>query len=166
MQNAGAGRIERDREDLLRDATALVERIELAVDGFDEHVVVGFRDSGAASVYFGQDPVYHFNSAGELRRAYAGGRLYKAENGRLVSMERQRSEHQVALVGCELSNSDREAFLAALDRLIDTLRDALETGRAAVVGQAPQGRDVLARVSAWLAELPCPVNIAEQPHAR
>ena len=47
---------------------ALVERIELSVPGFDEHVVVGFRTSGAGSVFFGQSECYQFNSAGELRR--------------------------------------------------------------------------------------------------
>ena len=71
----GMARDESDREDLLREATALVERIELApADAADdEHIVAGFRRDGALSIYFGADPVYHFNSAGELRRAYCDG---------------------------------------------------------------------------------------------
>jgi hypothetical protein len=165
MQDAGAGRIERDREDLLRDATALVERIELTVDGFDEHVVVGFRKSGAASVYFGQDPVYHFNSAGELRRAFADGRLYKAEKGRLVSMERRRGEGVVALVGHDLSDPEMEAFLATMGRAFDALRDTIEAGRSVVVRQSPVDRDIIGRTTAWLTQLPGPPRMANRPHA-
>ncbi len=68
-------RDESSREDLLREATALVERIELvphatdpliaASDLFDKHIVAGFRRDGALSVFFGEDPVYHFNAEGE-----------------------------------------------------------------------------------------------------
>ena len=83
------------REDLLREATALVERIELRIAGpmsvkhdRDDHVVVGFRANGSASFFFGEDPVYQFNSAGQLRRAYCGGLLIKAAHGRLVSLQR------------------------------------------------------------------------------
>lgn len=159
-------RIEQDREDLLKDAKALVERIELAVGGFDEHAIIGFRDSGAASVYFGHEPVYHFNSDGELRRAFADGRLYKAENRRLVSMERRRDEGVVALIGHELSDLESDEFLATMSRAVDSLRDAVEAGRAAVIGQVPADRDVLGRTRAWLAKLSWPARIAARPHAR
>ncbi len=83
----GMARDEQDREDLLREATALVERVELAPTDNEagEHIVIGFRAGGAASVYFGGDTAYHFNSDGELRRAYADGLLYKADIGRLTS---------------------------------------------------------------------------------
>ncbi len=68
-------RHEEEREDLMRDAKALVDRIELVVPGFEEPVVVGFRTNGAASFYFGQDAVYHFNSQLELRRALSTTRF-------------------------------------------------------------------------------------------
>jgi hypothetical protein len=166
MQDGTSNRIEQDREDLLRDATALVERIELALTGSKEHVVIGFRKSGAASVYIGQDPVYHFNAAGELRRAFAEGRLYKAENGRLISMQRRRSEGVVALVGHELSDAESQVFLATMCGGLDLLRGAVEAGSATVTGQFPQSRDLLGRVSAWLAQIPRPPRIATRPHAR
>ena len=158
-------RNERDREDLLKDATALVERIELAVEDFHEHVVIGFRSTGAASVYFGQDPVYHFNSDGELRRAFADGRLYKAEKHRLVSMERRRGEGVVALVDHDLSDQEIEAFLAKMGRAFDSLRIAIDAGRAAIIGQVPVDRDIFGRTSAWLKQLPRPTQVAERPHA-
>ena len=90
-------RKEQDREDLLSEATPLVERIELDVEGFPETIVVGFRRTGEGSVYFGPDPVYQFNGAGELRRGYRAGRLIKAEQGRLVFLDRLRGPTDVLL---------------------------------------------------------------------
>ena len=83
-------RLAQDREDLLAEATALVERIELDVDEMDESIVIGFRPSGAGSIYFGPDAAYHFTSHNRLRRAYANGLLYKAEKRRLISLDRRR----------------------------------------------------------------------------
>ena len=105
-------RDESSREDLLREATALVERIELritapisAAHDRDDHVVVGFRANGAASFFFGDDPVYQFNSAGQLRRAYCGGLLFKATHGRLVSLQRVRQAERDAAAQ---SSADRQ----------------------------------------------------------
>ena len=45
---------ERDREDIFREATALVERVELSgIVGQAEPVVIGFRRNGCGSIYFG-----------------------------------------------------------------------------------------------------------------
>src|SRR6186997_1242741 len=96
-------RRESEREDLLREATALVERAELTLEGSEEPIVVGFRRDGSASFFFGVDPVYQFNAACELRRAFVGGLLYKAERGRLVSLSRQRTMESVALFRAELT---------------------------------------------------------------
>ena len=78
-------RDERDREDLLAEATALVERISLRIDPQQEPVVIGFRRDGSASFYCAAEEVYHFNSAGQMRRAYVDGQLFKATAGRLAS---------------------------------------------------------------------------------
>ena len=79
-----------DREDLLRDATAYVSRMQLAVDlgNGTVEVFAGFHSTGAFSLYFNQDPVYHFNRSGELRRAFVDDELIKAEAGSLVGMRR------------------------------------------------------------------------------
>src|SRR5262245_12366974 len=103
-------RQESDREDLLREATALVERAELKVAGESEPMTVGFRRDGSLSVFFGGDAVYQFNTAGELRRAFAGGLLYKAERGRLVELRRERSADEVALVRRELPDEESARF--------------------------------------------------------
>src|SRR2546421_10418921 len=99
-------RRESDREDLLREATALVERAEIRTPGEHEPIVVGFRRDGSASFFFGAHPVYQFNSAGEFRRGYIGGLLYKAERGRLIALRRERSDAEVALVRTELNDDE------------------------------------------------------------
>lgn len=156
-------RQEREREDLLREATALVARVELRVDGFAEPIVCGFRRNGAASFYFGSEPVYQFNAAGLLRRAFAGGQLIKAESGSLVALQRQRSEEQVTLVRQPWSWSQGQQFLKELQERLAALQEALETGRYEVVGQVPLEADVVTAVRDWLARLPRPIAVARSP---
>ena len=55
-------REEHARENLIAEATALVERVELLLAGLPEPVVAGFRPDGSASLFFADDPVYQFNS--------------------------------------------------------------------------------------------------------
>lgn len=74
-------RQEHDREDLLAEAVALVERIELRVGDWPQSVTAGFRRDGSASFYLTADEVYQFNTARQLRRAFLAGRLIKARHG-------------------------------------------------------------------------------------
>jgi hypothetical protein len=156
-------REEQDREDLLAEAVALVERVELALPDLPEHVVAGFRRDGCASLYFGPDPAYHFNTRRQLRRAYVDGLLYKAERGLLVSMLRQRSDSQVALIRHDLDESEARGFLAALISRAAQLHRALERGDYKIVGQTPADADVVGRVQLWLTELGVNVQIAASP---
>ena len=160
-------RQESEREDLLRDATALVERIELAPSdaGLDEHVVMGFRCDGAMSIYFGSDAAYHFNSSGQLRRAYAGGLLFKAEHGRLVSLERIREGNEVQLLHHQMLDDEQAKFLARmLERLRELVRRCKES-TLATVGRIPTDVDVLSHALGWLSQCD-DVKIARSPHAR
>jgi len=159
-------RHESDREDLLREATALVERAELQIPGESEPVTVGFRKDGSLSLFFGGDPVYQFNTAGELRRAFAGGLLYKAERGRLVALRRERSENEVALVRRELSDDETEAFLTAMRERLLRLGKALQSGQSQLLGQFPADAEVPVRVGNWLNALPVVLAIASRPNAR
>lgn len=144
-------RQESDREDLLREATALAERIELApAAGDGEHVVVGFRRDSAASIYFGADPAYHFNAAGELRRAYCDGLLIKAEHGRLVSLERVRQENEVQLLRREMPVEAQQKFLAEMADRLRMLVQQCREQKLISVGQVPAEADVFSRVIAWL----------------
>jgi hypothetical protein len=159
-------RQESDREDLLREATALVERVELVVPGYQEPVVCGFRRDGSLSLFFGSDPVYQFNTAGQLRRAYVAGRLVKAEQGRLAALSRERMEKEVHLVRRDLSDVEANEVVAAMRNHLVRLRDSLRRRAVQVQGQVPANGDLVGRVLSWLEALPDEVAIAARPNVR
>jgi hypothetical protein len=166
-------RNESNREDLLHEGTALVERVELVPRSADstgslsvladEPIVAGFRADGALSVFFGSDPVYQFNAAGELRRAYRDCLLFKAVDGRLVSLRRERNEHEVRLVRHELSDAEQQEFLAAMSNRLRDLSALIATNEYDVAGQVPEDGTVLAKVRAKLDEH-AQWNIAARPN--
>jgi hypothetical protein len=159
-------RHESDREDLLREATALVERVELTVRGFEEPVVCGFRRDASASFYFGADAVYQFNAAGQLRRAFLAGRLLKAERGRLVALTRERSEQEVALVRHDLAADELAVLIAELSHRFEWLEQALQAGEYSAHGEVPPGGNVIGRVLEWLKNRLTAVEIAAAPNVR
>jgi hypothetical protein len=156
-------RDEHDREDLLTQATALVERAELLVAGEAEPVVVGFRRDDSASAYFGAEPAFHFNAVGELRRAFDEGLLYKAEKQRLVSLKRERVRGEVQLLRHELTDKETRLFLDKLARRLARLRSTLAQGDWRLVGQVPASSDVVARIRRWLDRLAWPPPLAGSP---
>jgi hypothetical protein len=158
-------REEHDREDLLREATALVQRVQLIVPGCDDEVFAGFRREGSASFYFGQRCAFHFNSEGRLRRAFVAGRLLKAEQGRLVALRRNRTASEVELLRHELTDDETTALLKSCGDRLKLLRDALAAGTHQVVGQVPQGVDVVDKVLAWVNDHAAHVTIADSPRS-
>ena len=162
-------RLEQDREDLLAEATALVERVELQLPGSDEPVtatmvVVGFRTSGAASLFFGGDPVYQFNSAGELRRVFANGKSYKADRGRLVAIERSTgSTGRIELAMRPLEPDAQQQLCDDMASRLAALTVTLREGTATVAGEVPPGAEVRQRVAKWLEQRGGTLPIAEGP---
>lgn len=150
-------------EDLLRDSRALVPRVQLAWqdDRASVTVLAGFRGE-SLSLYFGPDPVFHFNGRGDLRRAFVGGRLVKAEHGRLVVMDRVHLGHTVELRSEALSDAKQEAMLANVAERLVQLREALAAGRAIVEGEVPPDGDAFERLVDWLADHTNPAP-AESP---
>ena len=155
-----------DREDLLTEATALVERIEIRAEGFSEPIVMGFRRDGSWSVFFGASPVYQFNSQKELRRAYADDLLYKAEQGHVVSFRRERGEQQSALVRHELTGQETAEFLARASSDLHQLHAALSDARYEEIGRVPIDADVVGRSQQFLADIGYVLKIARSPQAR
>lgn len=155
-------RDESNREDLLREATALVERIELVPRSdtaaaslnlaVDDVIVAGFRAEGALSIFFGVDPVYQFNAAGELRRAYRDGLLFKAVNGRLVSLRRERTEEEVQLLRHELTDVEQQEFLTTMSKQLRGLSALIGTNGVQATGQDPVGIDLLGKIRLKLDE--------------
>jgi len=157
-------RREADREDLLREATALVERVELQIPGWPEPIVCGFRRDGAISFFFGADPVYQFNTSGQLRRAFLQGRIHKAENGHLVALTRERTATEVSLVRHECTRAEEEAILNDARSTLTRLHTALTTGTFTISGQVPPNANITPRIEHWLSTLPPVLPIATRPN--
>ena len=142
---------ETDREDLFAECTALVRRIELLVPGEPEPVVAGRRENGAWSIYFGKDPVYHFDEQGRLRRAFAGGALYRTQGHTLARLERKRSRQQVVLVRNDLSRGDLDQFLLRMQQQVGRLQDSLRAGELKCGRSFPEAVDVAGPLRSGLA---------------
>jgi len=168
-------RASQDREDLLRDATAFATRVQLKVPSGERSRVVfaGFRMGGAMSIYFDQDPVYHFNTAGHLRRAFVNDDLVKAERGRLVCLRRQRheerheerSESESALIRNAMTPLEQQDFCQTVrQQLHDFLQEIVEESYV-MDGQVQEDgkENVLQRLTVFLEQLG-EIVVAESPH--
>jgi hypothetical protein len=144
-----------EREDMLRDAHALMPRAELQWgDGAEGSTAfVGFRGD-SMSLYFGEDPVFHFNAQGELRRAFVDDELIKADRGRLVGLARERSESAVTLVSRQLDALAEGRVVAEVERRLTELRASLAADDLRVRGQVPPNGDALERLRKWLEVYP------------
>lgn len=158
-------RQEQDREDLIGEATALVERVEFTF-GSEDPVIVGFRNIGCGSVFFGGEPVYQFNTQKELRRAYFEGRLYKAQARRLISLDRQRTAEGVHLLRLDLNAAETDRFLGTMQNRLRQLAEAISSGECRVTRQVPEDVKIVSRISTWLGEVAAQPMLAESPHAR
>jgi hypothetical protein len=127
-------------------------------------VFAGFRGE-SLSLYVGDDPAYHFNGRGELRRAFVDGRLIKAEKGRLVSLERHRSDTETVLERQVGSEQEDQALMVELLKTLDELAAAMDASQIEVIGQFPEDGDAAPRLSKWLARHPKP-TIAASPRVR
>jgi hypothetical protein len=160
-------RITHEREDLLRDARALVPRLQLHFQrscGTEQTVFAGFRGE-ALSIYIGDDPVFHFDAQGRLRRAFVDDRLIKAARGRLVAMQRVRTEREVVLQSTALDEAAESRLLETLATTLSELRAALAAGAFVVDGEVPPAANALARLAEWLERHPRPTP-SPSPHVR
>lgn len=157
-------RQESDREDLLREATALAERAEIQIGVREETFVVGFRRDGSASLFFNDEVVFQFNTRHALRRAHAAGELLKAEAGRLIALRRQRTADEVQLLRRELTDAEQQTQLRLLDSLLELLRQGFASGELRIVGQHPPEANLRQRIESWLQELPESIAIADRPN--
>lgn len=143
-------RDESDREDLLREAVALTRRAEFTLCDESEPVFAGFKRDGSLSVYFGADPVFQFNPEGRLRRAYAGGFLFRTQGHTLARLERVRMETETILHRHDLSPEELGGFLSGMRADLDALRQKICERRFETVNQIPEDGDVIAAILAGI----------------
>jgi hypothetical protein len=157
-------RQEQPREDLLREAVTLVERAELKLADGSPSIVVGFRAGGEISFFMGEDPVYQFNRLQQLRRAFVGGKLIKAEVGKLVALDRQRGEGQSTLLARPLTPSEQQQLLNNAQRQLAELGRTLASGQFQLVGQVPEQANVVRRTIDWLTQHGQALTVADTPN--
>jgi hypothetical protein len=139
-------RREVDREDLMREATALCERVEMRYGDEPEPVVAGFSRDGRLSLYFGSEPVYHFDPQGRLRRAYSGGNLYRSQGTTLARLTRVRAERATDLERHDLAQPELQLFLLQMRNRVQSLADALRSKRGQTLRRVPGNADVETRL--------------------
>lgn len=168
-----------DREDLLRDGTQFVRRVELEVRQLSEAKVApgndppptivfcGFRDNDAFSVYWGQDTVIQFNANGELRRAFW-------RDGKIASFKHalhwlnSEGDGRVRLARTAFTEDESREFKLLVERVLSDLMSALddlaatESTRSTLRGQIPD-EAVVPEVRAWLASRTTPIEFAMHP---
>lgn len=150
-------RQETDKEDLIRDATALVERAEIVCDGWESVITTGFFRDGRCAIYFDQDPFYQFDSSGRLRRAFEAGFLYRSQGTALARIERHRSGTEnakasaVVLCRTDLSASVLVQFHMRMTRRLIRLHDAIRLGAYSVRRACPSGGGIPAQTLPLLA---------------
>jgi hypothetical protein len=160
-------RQESDREDILRDATGLVDRVEFRCSWSLDSIFCGFRRQGAMSLFIGQDEVYQFDSCQALRRAYYRGKLLKARDGRLIELTRQRSKDATYLLRRDLTDDQQQEHLRRLELRLDQLASSFCTEDFERVGDvAASGRSALPRLLQWLQSCPRPPAVADVPYVR
>ncbi|MGQ0634829.1 MAG: hypothetical protein ACT4QC_09480 [Planctomycetaceae bacterium] len=130
-------RREAAREDLMREATAYAHRAEISFTGEPCPFFVGIREDGGFALYFGEDPVYHFDAQGRLRRAFVEGALFKSRGDTLARLERQRTASAVTLARHDLNQHELQQFLDSMQARLARLREAINRREIEILRQAP-----------------------------
>ena len=143
-------------EDPMREAVALVERVELRKTGgaptasISPTIVAGFRRNGYLSVYWGEDPYYQFDDRGRLRRALVDGQLFRTEGSALARLTRASEPGASVLLRHDLDQAELEDFRHSMLAHVGTLQEALVGGHVEIIQQVPPELPVVDRLAAGL----------------
>lgn len=163
-------RQQQNKEDILREATALVNRIEIKFSQkavSKESVFVGFRRDGAVSFFFGAEPVYQFNTRHEFRRGYCKGAMLKADNGKICNLTRVREGDQLVLLSRDYSDEQTAEFLEEMKHALLVLYKEIRGGQWSILGavvEAGTAEELLNRVADWLETHTSELQIADTPN--
>ncbi|WP_145275284.1 hypothetical protein [Planctomycetes bacterium SV_7m_r] len=165
----------KDREDLLREGTAMPIRGRLVIQ--QREIVMGFRSAGAFSLYCDQDPVFQFNAHSELRRVFFQGRKLKAAQGSLVELTRRNqaisespegktAAQPLMLSETSIGEEQRKLILDDLKHWLQLIQACLQTEPVAQHQFACVGADAQAfqkKVLTWIQKCPSRQIIADGP---
>lgn len=163
-------RHETDREDLLAEGVNLPERGRII--GPDQRQwVAGWRNGRSISLFVDQDPVFHFNAHGEIRRAFVDGSKLAAKDRRLCTLIRVPNDRgRISLNHEPLSDDQADRIQEMLRASLNGLREALNAGD----GRLSENVDVETvgipanhfreRLLCWIDQQSSPVPIAEMPN--
>ncbi|QDT92710.1 hypothetical protein [Gimesia algae] len=112
---------EQDREDLMREATALFPRAEFQVELPEAPLFWGQKKNGHFAFYFGSDPVYQFDQNAELRRAFIDGKIYRTQGSTLARLTRVHNSAESILQRYDLTETELKACLQAMTQRFQQL---------------------------------------------
>ena len=150
-----------DREDLMREATGYVRRVEFTIAEREEPVFCGFRECGAFSLYWKQADVLQFNVDGELRRAFWKNQMLACYKHKLHWL--QKSEGRIRLGRTPLSDEESQEFLSVASSWMDEVRHIVKSQLIADVNEFPVNANVVVQVAEWLSEHDAKLNLSMHP---
>ena len=142
-----------DREDLMREAVALPDRVELSVNGFESLITIGFRSNSAMSIFIGQDPVYQFDPEGRLRRAFVDGLLYRSQHTTLAMLKRERTDTQTLLLRTDIADDALQSFRGTMLFSLQILEQQLNSADFTIRRSVPDAISHITRIQSTLASI-------------
>lgn len=161
---------QQDKEDILREATALVNRIELKIpenSSWEDSVFVGFRRDQSISFFFGGEPVYQFNIRNQFRRGYDRGVLLKAEHGQLVQLRQERENGKLVLLRRVWEKTETTEYLESVRFNLAALRDLVRRNLVEIVGAVVETgtpEELLQQITHWIDRHMDSMEIASVPN--
>lgn len=154
---------EHDREDLIREGTAMADRGECVID--NTVVVIGFRSRGQVSLFCGTDPVFQFNERNQWRRTFWMGRRFAAENGRMVELIRPDRGGKVTLTTVMVDDGTHDQITQSLTHWLNAIGQAIANDSVEFRIEGADCGSFRQRVEKWRAKLQTPIVIADSPNA-
>ena len=145
-------RIETDRDDLFEELRSCRLRVEWHLGGDEPPVVAGIRARGGTSIYFGGDPVFHFDAEGRLRRAFIDGAIFRTQGTTLARLLRDRTPTETLLRRTDLTGDECAALLDSMRLRLERFLAAERQGDAAVTrSSGGDPREVIEALAAVIA---------------
>ncbi len=139
-----------DKEDLMAEVVTLSPRVALLIPGLLDEIIAGKRTDGRWSIFFGGDPVYHFDSQSRLRRAFLDGNLYRSQGATLARLTRQPTPTATVLLRHDLEAAELADFLQRMRLQLARLAAAIKLGTVAIQQLIPPTADFLPELAQHL----------------